>query len=168
MFFTLSDCLCVWCERIDASIKIIRIVQDLAKHVSTHINRNPVVSKLCRLFNSLDEIPLLTDSLDIVTERQLSFGTIVLDTFQYYVTDISYLDSESALKRIVKCLQSEITFVHAQFLIRAALRLLCHRCGQIRNSDEGISAILIQILRFHRNLKNQQSSFVNFENVFFV
>ena len=140
-------------DRITTMDSIIITLQQFSSRVVSkngkQRNRNPILSKLCSLLYIIDEPSVKTDSMDIATERLLKFARNLLDCIQYYVIDISYMDSQAVLVRMIKNLSMTKSFTHARLQLECILRTLAHRTGKIRSSQHSQDEILKYILRFN-------------------
>jgi hypothetical protein len=96
-----------------------------------------------------DEESVKTDSIDVGAHKMLQFCTHVIDCVQYFVSDISYMDSQSAILRILRKLGNSHSFVYTQMQLKCVLRTLANRRGAIKVSSQSQMDILKILLKFH-------------------
>eukprot|EP01084_Bolivina_argentea_P139817 245921_1 len=126
----------------------------ISKSGGTKINRNPILSKLCSLLHIIEDTSAKKDSIDLSTERIFKFARNLLDCIQFYVIDISYIDSQSVILRMIKYLIESKSIIHTQLQLKCMLRTLAHRSGNIKSSKHTQDDIMKKLLKFH--LKQQQ------------
>eukprot|EP01083_Nonionella_stella_P020123 55781_1 len=144
-------------DRLSTMDSMISTLQEFASRVigtKQRQNRNPILSKLCSFLHIIDDISAVdvtTDSMDISTQRMVKFAHNLLDCIQHYVIDISYMDSQSVLLRMIKHLSGDATstVTHSELQLKCILRTLAHRTGTVRCSQQTQDDILKCLLRFH-------------------